>query len=143
MYALHPATVHIPIGLLLASSLFTLIALRTGQKQWEQSAYHCLIFGLIGAVVAIASGLFDAARQVFGRPTDDPVLLWTNGHAAASLIATLCYGRVWLIRRRQPDIVYHLTQRQSYLSWHIAGSLFLIVGGWLGGRLVFGFDLGR
>ncbi len=145
MYALHPATVHIPIGLLLASSLFTVIALRTGHIQWDQSAFHCLIVGLIGALIAIVSGLIDAARQLTGPgiAPDDPVILWTNGHAATTLAATLCYGRAWLIRRRQPDVLRQPDQRRSYLGWHLAGMVLLIVGGWLGGRLVFGFDLGR
>jgi len=145
MYALHPATVHIPIGLLLASTLFTFIALRTGRMQWEQSSWHCLIFGLIGAALAIVSGLIDAARQLAGPQIapDDPVILWVNGHAAASLAATLCYGRVWLMRRRQHAILNDVVQRNAYLGWHIAGVIFLVVGGWLGGRLVFGFDLGR
>ncbi|MCS6887407.1 MAG: DUF2231 domain-containing protein [Chloroflexus sp.] len=143
MYALHPATVHVPIGLLLASSLFTLIALRTGHMQWDQSAFHCLIFGLLGAFVAIASGLFDAARQLAGLATNDPVIAWTNGHAAASLAATACYGRVWSIRRRQPAILNDPARRKAYLGWHVAGAFLLIAGGWLGGRLVFGFDLGR
>lgn len=143
MYALHPATVHIPIGLLLASSLFTLIALRTGRMQWDQSAFHCLIFGLLGALIAIASGLFDAARQLAGLAIDDPVIAWTNGHAAASLAASACYGRVWLMRRRQPAILNDPAQRNAYLGWHIAGAILLVVGGWLGGRLVFVFDLGR
>lgn len=145
MYALHPATVHIPIGLLLASTLFTCIALRTGRMQWEQSSFHCLIFGLLGAVLAMVSGLIDAARQLTGPhiAPDDPVILWVNGHAAASLVATLCYGRVWLMRRRQHAILNDVAQRNAYLGWHIAGVIFLVLGGWLGGRLVFGFDLGR
>ncbi|WP_028456894.1 DUF2231 domain-containing protein [Chloroflexus sp. Y-396-1] len=145
MYALHPATVHIPIGLLLASTLFTFIALRTGRMQWEQSSWHCLIFGLIGAALAIVSGLIDAAWQLAGPQIapDDPVILWVNGHAAASLAATLCYGRVWLMRRRQHAILNDVAQRNAYLGWHFAGVIFLVLGGWLGGRLVFGFDLGR
>ncbi len=145
MYALHPATVHIPIGLLLASTLFTFIALRTGRMQWEQSSWHCLIFGLIGAALAIVSGLIDAARQLASPQIapDDPVILWVNGHAAASLAATLCYGRVWLMRRRQHAILNDVAQRNAYLGWHIAGVIFLVLSGWLGGRLVFGFDLGR
>ncbi|WP_298818001.1 DUF2231 domain-containing protein [Chloroflexus sp.] len=143
MYALHPATVHIPIGLLLASSLFTFIALRTGRMQWEQSSFHCLIVGLIGALLAILSGLLDAGRELTGRAIDDPVILWINGHAAASLAATACYGRVWLLRRRQPAILNDPTQRSAYLGWHLAGVILLVLGGWLGGRLVFGFDLGR
>ncbi len=143
MYALHPATVHIPIGLLLASSLFTVIAWRTGRMQWEQSSFHCLIVGLIGALVAMLSGLVDASRALAGRSVDDPVILWINGHAAASLAATICYARVWWLRRRQPAILDDSTQRAAYLGWHLAGVILLLLGGWLGGRLVFGFDLGR
>lgn len=145
MYALHPATVHIPIGLLLASSLFTFIALRTGRMQWEQSSFHCLIFGLLGAVIAVVSGLIDAARHVTSPQIapDDPAIMWINGHAAASLAAILCYGRVWLMRRRQPGLLTDSTQRNAYLGWHVAGVVLLVLGGWLGGRLVFEFNLGR
>ena len=70
MYALHPFTVHFPIALLLASTLFTLIALRRAGG-WEQSGYHCLIVGWLAGVVALLTGLPGQGLDRRGGLADD------------------------------------------------------------------------
>ncbi len=143
MYALHPFTVHFPIALLLVSGLFSLLALRRGGA-WGASAYHCLLVGWLAAVAALLSGTFDAVRQLVGpdAPRDNTLIGWVNAHAFANLAATVVYGQALLRRRRRPDILDDPAARRGYLRLHAAGAALLLLGGWLGGELVYAFGLG-
>lgn len=144
MYALHPASVHFPLGLLLASSLFTLIALRRGVPAWETSAYHCLLVGWLAGVIALLTGTLDAARQLMGpdAPRDANLLSWVNAHAFVNIGALVVYGQALLRRRRNPHLLVAQETRRGYLGLHIGGALLLIIGGWLGGQLVYELGLG-
>ena len=53
--SLHPAAVHLPIGLLMAAGLFALLALR-GNFVMSDCAYYCLWLGAIGAIIACVTG---------------------------------------------------------------------------------------
>ena len=53
--SMHPAIVHIPVGLLLAAGLFALFSLR-GNFVMSDCAYYCLWLGTIGAIFACVSG---------------------------------------------------------------------------------------
>lgn len=144
MYALHPATVHFPIGLLLASSLFALIAVRSGRSAWATSAYHCLLVGWLCGVVALLTGTFDAVRQLTdpSLPRDNTLIGWVNAHAASNLIAIAAYGQALLRHRRNPAVLDHPDTRRPYLRRHLIGTLTLLVGGWLGGQLVYELGMG-
>lgn len=144
MYPLHPATVHIPIGLLLASSLFTLIAVRSGGAAWATSAYHCLLVGWICGVLALLTGTFDAVRQLTdpALPRDNTLIGWVNAHAASNLAAIASYGQALLRRRRDPAILDRPETRRPYLRLHLIGTLALLIGGWLGGHLVYSLGMG-
>lgn len=142
MSALHPFTVHFPIALLLVSGLFTVIALRRGEPAWETSAYHCLLVGWLAGVVAALSGSFDAARQLIGPEAPRALVGWVNAHAFVNLAALVVYGQALLQRRRRPDLLADAMARRGYLRLHAVGALLLVVGGWLGGQLVYRFGLG-
>jgi uncharacterized membrane protein len=143
MYALHPLTVHFPLGLLLASTLFTLIAMRrTGG--WGESAYHCLIIGWLAGVVALLTGLPDALGELTGpdAPRGSGLVGWVNAHAFANVGAVGLYGQALLRRRRNPAILADPAARRGYLLLHALGALLLLVGGWLGGHLVYVLKVG-
>lgn len=142
MSVLHPFTVHFPIALLLASGLFTVLALRSGARSWEVSAYHCLLVGWIAGIVAVLSGIVDAGRQLIGPDAPRHTLGWVNAHAFANIGALVVYGQALLRRRRQPTILDDAAARRGYLRLHMIGALLLLVGGWLGGQLVYRFGLG-
>lgn len=144
MYPLHPATVHFPIALLLASGLFTLIYLRNGAQAWETSAYHCLLVGWLGGFLAALSGSIDALGQLTGpdAPRDNALIGWVNAHAFINFGALVFYGQALLRRRRRADLLADAAARRGYLLLHLAGAILLIGGGWLGGHLVYGLGLG-
>lgn len=124
------------------SGLFTVIALRRGEPAWETSAYHCLLVGWLAGVVAVLSGAFDAARQLIGPEAPRALVGWVNAHALVNLAALIVYGQALLQRRRRPDLLADATARRGYLWLHAIGALLLVVGGWLGGQLVYRFGLG-
>ena len=143
MYPLHPLTVHLPIGLLLGNALLTLLYLRRGDPAFETSAFHCLWLGWLGALLAIATGTFDAARQLLSttNPRGD-ALKWVNAHALVGFTILAIYWQAWQIRRRDPQVLANPTMRRGYLARLALGVALLVLDGWLGGHLVYSLRLG-
>lgn len=128
--SLHPAAVHLPIGLLLASGLFALFSLR-GNFVMSDCAYYCLWLGTIGAIIACATGwwfspmenrgtvvefadLFNQKHPVFWHRTGGLIVT-----AVAFLLALFAAGA----RNRDPD---------DGMLWKLG--LILLAGGigWVG-----------
>jgi uncharacterized membrane protein len=144
MYPLHPFTVHFPIALLLVSGLFTLLAVRRHAGEWERSAYHCLLVGWLASVAATLTGLADIARQLGGADGQriGELIGWVNAHAFVNLAAVVVYGQALLQHRRNPAILSDAAGRRGYLRLHLIGAALLVVGGWLGGHLVYVLRIG-
>lgn len=144
MYALHPFSVHFPIALLLVSSLFTVLAVRSAHGSWDSSAYHCLVVGWLAGVVAVLTGLLDAGRQLVGPdvPRDNELIGWVNAHAFVNIAALVVYGQALLRRKRNPAVLAAGRARRDYLWLHAVGVVLIVVGGWLGGHLVYVLGLG-
>jgi uncharacterized membrane protein len=132
------------VALLLANGLLTLLYLRGWGAAYEVSAYHCLVLGWFGAVVATLSGAWDAWQQVYGPAAarDVVMLNWVNAHAAIGLAIVGVYGRALLLRRRQPDVLSDGRARRGYLRLLLVGVLLVLLDGWLGGYLVYTLGLG-
>lgn len=128
--SLHPAAVHLPIGLLLAAGLFALFSLR-GNFVMSDCAYYCLWLGTIGAIVACATGWWFSPMENRGTVVEfadlfkqDHKVFWhrTGGlivTAAAFLLALFAAGA----RNRDPD---------DGMLWKLG--LILLAGGigWVG-----------
>jgi uncharacterized membrane protein len=142
MHPLHPATVHLPIGLLVGNAIFTLLYLRRGDRAFEVTAYHCLWLGWILLLPAVASGTWDAARQVIGPQARADVIGWVNAHALAGLALMVVYWQAWQMRRRNPGVLDNSSTRRGYLARLGAGVVLLIVSGWLGAQLVYVYRMG-
>lgn len=143
IYPFHPLTVHLPIGLLLGNALLTLLYLRRGDAALEISAYHCLWLGWLGALLAVASGTLDAARQLVGTPAPrSDALGWINAHALVGLAIVVVYWQAWQARRRRPDILQDARARRGYLARLGLGVALIALDGWLGGHLVYALRVG-
>jgi uncharacterized membrane protein len=143
MYPFHAPITHLPIGLLLGNALLTLLYLRRRDTTLETGAYHCLWLGWFGAALAVATGIFDAARQLLDptNPRTD-ALGWINAHALVGLAILVVYWQVWQIRRRRPGILADPSARQGYLMRLALGVVLIVVDGWLGGHMVYSLRLG-
>lgn len=142
MYPFHPLTVHLPIGLLLGNAALTALYLRRGDRAYETSAFHCLWLGWLGALLAVALGVFDAARFVLGAGVQGNTLAWVNAHALVGAAILVVYWQAWQMRRRTPGILDDLGARQGYLARLGLGVALLVLDGWLGGHLVYSLRLG-
>ena len=143
MYPVHPLTVHLPIGLLLGNAVLTMLYLRAGNPAYETSAFHCLWLGWLGVLLALATGTFDAIRQLFdaAQPRDD-ALGWINAHALVGIAILVVYWQAWQIRRRNPAVLSEPGTRGGYLTRLAIGVILVVVDGWLGGHLVYVLRLG-
>jgi uncharacterized membrane protein len=128
--SLHPAAIHLPIGLLLAAGLFALFSLR-GNFVMSDCAYYCLWLGTLGAIVACVSGWWFSPMENRGTVTEvadllnqDHKIFW---HRTGGLIATVFAFILALFaagaRNRDPD---------DGVMWKL-GLILLAAGiGWVG-----------
>ena len=143
MYPVHPLTVHLPIGLLLGNALLTVLYLRRGDPALEVSAFHCLWLGWLFALLAVATGTFDAARQLLAMPNPrSDALGWINAHALVGVALLVVYWQAWQMRRRYPAILDDRRARRGYLARLAIGTALVVLDGWLGGYLVYTLRLG-
>jgi uncharacterized membrane protein len=103
-----------------------------------------LLVGWLTGLLAIGSGALDAFRQLSGPDAlRSPGLLnWVNAHAFINIAALLVYGQALLRRRRRPQLLDDHGVRRSYLALHGIGAVLILAGGWLGGQLVYTFEMG-
>ena len=135
--------VRLSVSLLLGNALLTLLYLRRSDPAFEISAFHCLWLGWLGALLAIAAGTFDAARQLLSaaNPRSD-ALGWINAHALVGFAILVVYWQAWQIRRRNPGVLANPDVRRGYLARLAIGVALLVLDGWLGGHLVYSLRLG-
>jgi hypothetical protein len=108
--SLHPAILHLPIGLLFAAGLFGLVGIR-GNFVMSDCAYYCLWLGTFGAVLACVTGWWFSPME--GRGTVAAVQdLWNQQqpifwHRTSALIMTFLAVCLCLFARsarlRDPD----------------------------------------
>lgn len=128
--SLHPAMVHLPIGLLLASGFFALFSLR-GNFVMSDCAYYCLWLGTLGAILASVSGWFWSPMESKGTVETFSDIFDTGHqvywHRLGALITTI-FGLVLALfaasaRSRDPD---------EGVMWKL-GAIILACGvGWVG-----------
>lgn len=141
----HAVAVHLPIGLLPASTAWDVLALAGlgGEGVFWRVSFWTLAAGLVTAVPAVATGFPDFLALVRGpdssgaseRAADVAVY-----HLMTMLAAASAYAGS-LLARGGPG-----PPEGSRLAWALAlagaGVLLLAVGGWLGGDLVYGHGVG-
>jgi len=135
--SLHPAVIHLPIGLLLASGLFALLSLR-GSFVMSDCSYYCLWLGTLGAIAACVTGWWFApmenpdwrVKSFDNLINMDTKIFW---HRSSGLIVTIAAFLICLFaagaRNRNPD---------DGVLWKL-GAMLLAVGigyvGYEGGEL--------
>ena len=136
--SLHPAILHLPMGLLLAAGLFALLSLR-GNFVMSDCAYYCLWLGVLGSILACVTGWYNSemTKQTVFQFADifkmDQRVSW---HRASALISTI-FGLLLALfamsaRAKDPD---------EGATWKL-GAIILAAGigyvGMTGGKLVYG-----
>jgi len=129
----HPMLVHYPIVFMFAAPLFTLLALLTGNRSFETTAFHCLGAGLLFTPFTIGSGLLTWWVNYEARPLR-PVLIKLWGSVALLIVMALLF--TW--RLLDPAIATTGgTPGTIYLLLLLSLIPLVSVIGWYGAHLTF------
>ncbi|RME74124.1 MAG: DUF2231 domain-containing protein [Chloroflexi bacterium] len=135
-HPLHPMTVHFPIALFLLGVLLTLVYLRRGQPEYDRFAFLSLMLSELAALVASLTGLLDQNLLAF----DDPRRQAVNPHITAAVALLVVNGLLVYMRLKWPDVL--VRRRAAYLGLMAAGTAVLLATAWLGGELVYRWQVG-
>lgn len=133
-HPLHPALAHFPIACWSLATFADFASLRGQSSLWHWSA-GLLSVGCLIALATMLAGLLE-----FSRVPNGPALRDTFLHLSLMLVAFALYAFRLVLRM---DHAQPLPPDALSLSIDAAAFIALLVGGWLGGRLVFGYGIGR
>ena len=130
-HPLHPILVAVPIGLFVFSVIADIIYLAgLGGAHWQSIAYFNLAGGLISALVSAVPGLIDLLS------VSEPRLRKIGVTHMCIMLLTVAVFAVDFWMRRSGNYSYTTTFIVS-----IIGLLALLIGGWLGAKLVHIFGM--
>ena len=135
-HPLHPMTVHLPIGLLVTTAVWDVLGLVRPEQFWWQLAFWTLAAGLVTALLAAVTGLFDLLSMAPRHPAVPTALR----HLVSMLLAVTLYGGSFLFRVTSLPGVTNNRAIAVGLGW--LGLVALLYGGLQGGRLVYEAGVG-
>ena len=127
-HPVHPMLIVFPLGLFVAATVFDLVELLTGDNTFGEVGYWNIAAGMIGAVLAAATGLLDWTGIPAGTRAKRIGLL----HGAANAVVLVLFLVSWLARMNNTDHV-------AGAGWFVVEVVALGIGGvaaWMGGELV-------
>jgi len=128
-HPLHPLAVAFPIGLLVTSFVFDLLARWESAGPLSSAAWYCIVAGLVGAFFAIVPGAIDLFRIV---PPNSSARTRGYWHAVVNLFAVAVF-LADAAYRRGPGVQADNTS----LILSACGVVLLAISGWLGATLVY------
>lgn len=127
-HPVHPMLIVFPLGLFVTAVIFDLVQLITDNGTFGQVGYWDIAAGLIGAVLAAATGLADWTAIPTGTRAKRIGLL----HGGANAVVAVLFLISWLVRM---DNVDHKAGAGPFVLEVIAIALGGVAA-WLGGELV-------
>jgi len=122
-HPLHPALVHLPLGVLTAAPVAQLVGRFADAPAWATAARVLVEIGLVFSVPAALAGVLD----LLATPLKGAVGLMALLHISAMVTALCAFALAWYTWDR-PD---------TALALSLAGLAVLLLGGALGGQLVY------
>jgi uncharacterized membrane protein len=126
-HAVHPMLIVFPLGLLSTAVVFDVIGLVTGEVRWYRVAYYMIAAGIVGGLVAAATGWIDWAA-IPARTRAKRVGL---AHGVGNVAVLGLFALSWVIRRASVE-----PPPTEAVVASIVGLGVALVTGWLGGELV-------
>lgn len=126
-HPIHPMLIPFPIGLLVTSLIFDILALLTGSGEWSRVAFWLIAAGIVGGLVAAPFGLLDWL-DIPGGTRAKSVGLW---HGAGNLAIVVLMAVSLFLRLGDPSSTPGLAFLVS-----VVAIVLLLITGWLGGELV-------
>nr|WP_205655607.1 DUF2231 domain-containing protein [Alcanivorax sp. 24] len=109
-------------------------SLHSGELAWRWSA-GLLTVGCCSAVLAMPTGLLELSKVPEGRPLAD-----CYRHMGLMMLAFALFGLRLLVGLDQMQPV---APNKMALALDVGGFASLVVGGWYGGKLVYGHGIGQ
>jgi uncharacterized membrane protein len=136
-HPLHPALVHVPVGLFPAALLFDALSRAgIGGNAVVQMSFYCIALGLIGSLLAAPAGLADWLEIKPDKPAYR-IGLWHMGlNIVVVVIWVLNLVLRWAGFRRESIV------GTAPLVLSAVGTAVLLVSGYLGSRMVFDQGVG-
>lgn len=133
-HPLHPALVHFPVACWSLATVADFVSLHFGEPAWSWSA-GLLAVGCGVAVIAMLAAMVELTRVPEGAALRD-----TYVHMGLMLVAFTLFAARLLLRL---DHLAPLAPDAMSLLLDAVGFVTLMVGGWYGGKLVYGHGIGR
>ncbi|MCM2322955.1 MAG: DUF2231 domain-containing protein [Oligoflexia bacterium] len=136
-HPLHPLLVHVPVGLWVACFVSDLVFMANGNPNFAVVSYYCILFGLIGAALAVPAGMAD----FLAIPSETHPKRLATTHMMLNVIVTVLFLINLLSRRGLEDGVPTLITRGQFILTVFSLAI-LGVSGYLGGLLVYDHGIG-
>lgn len=129
----HPMTVHFPIVFMFSTTVFNLLYLIFDHKEFETTAFHCLVGGILFSVVAISTGLYTWWLNYMAKMLK-PVKI----KIPLSLIMLAVAVVIFIWRVMVPDVMDSLQGLNIiYLLLVLSLSVLVTIIGWNGAHMTF------
>jgi len=134
-HPLHPALVHFPVACWSLATLADFASFHFGEAAWRPAG-QLLIAGTLLAIPALLAGFYELMRVA----DDSPAMRDVYWHMGAMSGALLLYATSLLLRLDRTSLI---APGIAALACSAFGFFALAIGGWIGGKLVYGHGLGR
>ena len=132
-HPVHPMLVVFPLGLLPAAVACDIIYLIRNNPNWGHVAYWLIAAGVLSGLIAAIFGIADWAAL----PNGTRAKRIGGWHARVNIVMLVLFAISWWLRLRLPDRPTPLA-----IGLGIAALLFGLIGGWLGGEMVYRQSVG-
>lgn len=133
-HPLHPMLAHFPVACWSLATIADIVSLRYGPPAWHLAGTLMWI-GVVVAVPTIVVGVFDLVRI----PREPACVRAGFMHMGIMVGAFLLYVVSLVLR----DHLGHIVEPGIVArALSVTGFVFVLVGGWLGGALVYGYGAG-
>lgn len=125
-HPLHPASTHIPMGMVMGAFFFGIAALKWPEKFFARTAFHCTVLALLFVIPTAFAGLLDwqyTFEGAFGAIIISKMIL------AVLLVLTLIISVKMSLQKSPP---------KSMLIVYSIAILIVSALGFLGGQLLYG-----
>ena len=127
----HPATVHFPLALFPAATLFDVLALTLGDGSvYTRGAFILIAAASVAALLAMTTGFV----QLLDVPPESRAWRLALWHMSVQLLAASVLVTGLLLRLGHLDAAHAPI---AAIALKAGGSAILLFGGWLGGHMVF------
>ena len=132
-HPVHPMVIVFPMGLLPAAVVCDFIYLIRSNPHWGHVAYWLVAGGVVSGIFAAICGIADW----LGLENGTRAKYLGGWHARVNIVMLVLFAISWWLRRSAPDQPSVLA-----ISLGVVALLFGLIGGWIGGEMVYRLSVG-